>query len=805
MLSVLLLVAVLQDPSVYHVDSETGADTNPGTSPAAAWRTIARVNAAQKQLRAGDRVLFRGGRVFAGPLKIETSGVTYGRFGEGSSPEITGFVPVSEWKPAGGGVWEASVPAAAAPLHAVSIDGTLRPLGRTPNTGFLSIDSHVGKASITDAELPTSPDWTGAEVVLRKFRWVIDRSRITRHAGQTLTYTATSAYDAIDGHGYFVQNDPRTLDAPGEWFFDPAARTLRVHFGAAEPSRVKVRVSAVNTLISAVGRQDVTLDGLTLSGANQAALLIDGAERIAVRGCGIRESGFNAVQGGRVRGFQMEDSVIEDTHNNGITLNDGASNIVLRRLTVRRTGLHPGMGGSGDGTYNAVVVLGGSDIVIEDYGITDTGYLPIHFAGSKVAVRRGFIQGFASVKDDAGGIYTWTGATDRSPVSDRSIVDNIILDGKGAPAGAVGETKAYGIYLDDAASRVDVRGNTVVRADAGLFLHNAHHCTITGNTFFDNAVQLLITHDDIAPEAQAEIRGITFTDNRLIARTPWQLVLSAKSTEDDFAKFGTFERNVYARPADQGMIVRHGIRDRHPQAYDLEGRRDVTGLDRTTRPAGIRIAPYTVSDLGPNLVTNGGFASDIKGVSWWSAPKNAEAVWVDGTLEGGCLHHRYKAPSGNPGASLMTVPSGPLVAGGRYLLKFTVLGSAPNGSAGVRLMDGSQPWGPVTELQDVKMDRTRRDVHLLFTASSTKSASGIQWVFNERDGTFWVDNVDLRKAAVVGEAAGYRFEVNPTDRPKTVRLEDEYVDVEGSPVPRSLTLEPWSSRVMVRKDACVPK
>jgi parallel beta-helix repeat protein len=804
MLTLLLLAVAAQD--VYHVDSETGADANPGTSPTAAWRTLARVNAAQKQLRAGDRVLFRAGQVFTGALKLETPGVTYGRFGEGASPEITGFIPVTNWKPIGSGVWEASVPSAATPLAAVSIDGTLRPMGRTPNTGFLRIDSHVGKASITDADLPASPDWTGAEVVLRKYRWVIDRSRITKHAEHTLTYAATSAYDAIDGHGYFLQNDARTLDAFGEWFFDAAAGTLRVHFGAFEPSRVKVRVSTVNTLIAAAGRQDLTFEGLTLTGANKAALLIDGAERITLRDCGIRESGFNAIQGGRVRGFRMEESTIEDTNNNGITLNDNASNIVLRRLTVRRTGMHPGMGGSGDGTYNAVVVLGGSDIVIEDYVITDTGYLPIHFAGSKVVVQRGFIQGFASVKDDAGAIYTWTGATDRTPVSDRTIADNIILDGKGAPGGAVGETKAYGIYLDDAASRVEVRGNTVIRTDAGLFLHNAHHCTITRNTFFDNAVQLLITHDDIAPEAQAEIRGITFTDNRLISRTPWQPVLSAKSTEDDFAKFGTFERNVYARPADQGMIIRHGIRDRHPQAYDLEGRQEVTGLDRSTRPAKIRIDPYTVRPtLGPNLVANGEFASDVKGVSWWSGPGNAEVVWVEGKLDGGCLHHRYKALSGKPGASLMTVPSGPLVAGGRYLLKFTVLGSAPNGSAGVRLQDGSQPWGPITELQDVKLDRTRRDVHLLFTVPVAKSASGIQWVFNEGDGTFWIDNIDLREATVVSESAGYRFEVNPTEQPKTVRLDYEYVDIEGAPMPQSLILEPWSSRVMIRKDACLPQ
>src|SRR5262245_39517249 len=46
----------------YYV-SPAGNDAAPGTSPATAWRTIARVN--QIELNGGDRVLFEGGKVFA--------------------------------------------------------------------------------------------------------------------------------------------------------------------------------------------------------------------------------------------------------------------------------------------------------------------------------------------------------------------------------------------------------------------------------------------------------------------------------------------------------------------------------------------------------------------------------------------------------------------------------------------------------------------------------------------------------------------------------------------------------------------
>ena len=54
---------------------------------------------------------------------------------------------------------------------------------------------------------------------------------------------------------------------------------------------------------------------------------------------------------------------------------------------------------------------------------------------------------------------------------------------------------------------------------------------------------------------------------------PFLRILSASSVTDDLSKFGTFERNVYARPADQTLIVEHSVKGGLPQAYDLEGRR----------------------------------------------------------------------------------------------------------------------------------------------------------------------------------------------------------------------------------------
>ncbi len=790
-------------PTSYHVDAETGDDAAAGTAPSTAWKSLSKVGASQALLKPGDRVLFRKGQMFAGSLKIRASGregrpILYGAYGEGARPELTGFVDPADWKSAGNGIWEARLPAGPSP-NVVSVDGLTRPLGRFPNAGYLSVDSHDGKTSITDAELPEAPDWTGAEAVIRKYRWVLDRARVTKHAGRALFLAASSTYDVVDGHGYFLQNHPAALDTFGEWCFDPSSRSLKVFLGKAEPAKGSIRASAVDVLLSARDQRDLVFEGLRLSGANRAALELDGASRIRVRDLEIVASGVDAVRGSRVDAFVMEDSRIEDTNNNGIVLDQGVSRSTLRRVALDRTGTRAGMGGSGDGTYNAVAMLGGSDNLIEELTVTRTGYLPIHFGGARATVRDCFIQDFAFVKDDAGGIYAYTGPNPAAPTPGRAIVGNVILDGRGAADGALGETKAFGIYLDDVTSDLEVRGNTVARADAGLFLHNAFRCRVSRNTFFDNRVQLLITHDGIPG---AEIRDIEFRENTLIGRIAEQGLLWATSLSEDFAKFGTFEGNVYARPADPNLGIRHGIRDRRPRALDLEGHRALTGLDATSRPASVALAPRAIRPLGPNLVSNGDFAKDFKGASCWSAPKNAELAWVDGGLDGGCLHHRYGRASGSPQTSLLMVPAGALQAGRSYLLKYSVRGTAKHGSAGVKLREGSAPWGPLTEAQDARMDTARREVELLFRAPRAQAASSVEWSFSEEDGTFWLDNVSLREAEAAEPDPGiFLFEANASKTPRTIPLAGPWVDVDGKAYAGSVTLGPRASVVLIRKDA----
>lgn len=71
--------------TTYYV-SATGDDARAGTSPATAWRTLAKVN--NTRLQPGDSVLLEGGKTFTGPLVPWGSGVdgqpvTFGSYGQG--------------------------------------------------------------------------------------------------------------------------------------------------------------------------------------------------------------------------------------------------------------------------------------------------------------------------------------------------------------------------------------------------------------------------------------------------------------------------------------------------------------------------------------------------------------------------------------------------------------------------------------------------------------------------------------------------------------------------------------------------
>jgi hypothetical protein len=77
-----MILAALLAADTFHVHPD-GDDANPGTFPGKPWKTVDRAN--RHTFRPGDRLLFAGGKTFAGSLVLgaEDAGVTVGSYGEG--------------------------------------------------------------------------------------------------------------------------------------------------------------------------------------------------------------------------------------------------------------------------------------------------------------------------------------------------------------------------------------------------------------------------------------------------------------------------------------------------------------------------------------------------------------------------------------------------------------------------------------------------------------------------------------------------------------------------------------------------
>jgi hypothetical protein len=171
---------------------------------------------------------------------------------------INGFQGLGSLRSEGGKIW--SAPWNGPQPNIFLLDGKQQALGRFPNSneangGYLTFESHNGTLSITDNELSPTVNWTGAGLVIRKNRWIIDRCPITAQSGRTLSYTNTSQYQPVDHFGYFFQNHLRTLDQHGEWAYDKIAKQLYIYLDQNTPDAVNASVSAVDELLTINNRK----------------------------------------------------------------------------------------------------------------------------------------------------------------------------------------------------------------------------------------------------------------------------------------------------------------------------------------------------------------------------------------------------------------------------------------------------------------------------------------------------------------------------------------------------------------------
>jgi parallel beta-helix repeat protein len=566
--------------NTYYFSSSSGNDyrsAKEAQNPSTPWQSISKLNSIFSDLDPGDQVLFKRGETFYGSISIlksrelygpkgnnSTNPIIIGAYGSGAKPVITGLQAITNWVPIGGGIYETSL--TQDNLNLVTFQDALQPIGRWPKVtdsraGYLPLQSHVGTSSISSNAIAGAPNFSGGEIVIRKLGWILDRGTIYNQTSSTVFYTPSpspahsTTYEPLDGFGFFFQNHINALTGLGDWMYDKSAKKMRMYFGSSSPYSYNVQVPTVENLVNIESSTYITLDNISLKGANSNAVNLDYAYNIQITNCDFNFSGLNAITTTKtsissdisVTGCNISNSV-----NNGITAY-GTSNWQIRNNSFTNTGLIRGMGVSGDGQYIAIMSPG-TNSVIEYNEIRNTGYNAIDFKGENTTIKNNFIDNFCTVKSDGGGIYN----SGEYGKKGRKIIGNIILNGIGDLNGRKEDEannplagNVHGIYMDQGASDVEMTDNTVANCSgSGLEISSAINMKVTNNTFFNN------THAQIYyMGAYGPVSNLNVTNNILFALKRNQLVNLIGGSNGTAANWGTIDYNYYCRPLSEPSSI----------------------------------------------------------------------------------------------------------------------------------------------------------------------------------------------------------------------------------------------------------
>jgi parallel beta-helix repeat protein len=796
--------------TTYYIDATSGNDSNNGLSPVSPWRSLTRIN--NSNLTNGDSVLFKRGEVYYGYLRIVSSGISFASYGTGNKPVISGFTTLTNWSSLSGNIFESPCANCEGKLNMLTKDGVVQAMGRYPNAnavngGYLPVSTHsfvdngnyTSSGSITSALQPTFTSFTAGEVVIRKNNWVLDRCLITNQSGQTIFYNSPTHHEPKNGFGYFIQDHPATVDREGEWYYDRNNKKVFMYFGMGDPNSHEVKVGIIDTLVYGYGVSDIVFDNIHFEGADVAGIRFVNSQRITIRNAEFTYSGTEALLITGSSQTLVEGSSFNYTNNNAIRLMD-CNFSVVRNNIVKNTGLLAGMGLSNNQQYEGIYLTGTSGL-IEFNRVDSTGYSAISFGGEATVVQNNFVDVYTVTIDDGGGIYGWGGYEQYG----KRVRKNIILNGIGAPQGTtstVAEASA-GIYLDDWSANVSLEDNSIAyAAQTGIYVHNSHDVDISANTLFDNRNGLSMINNNIT--ALDPIRGMKVKSNIIFSKTEIQPAVLAVSLYNDIDKFGFFDSNYYAKPLDTGGVVFTSFRNEangfnySNAGYQIGAWNYQYNKDRYTLPAPITIRPYAITNESANMAVNASFSNNVNNVFSNSSPTGCTTNWVnDGHLDGGALKINF---SNSLYAISTHLAIGTVQANKTYIIRFSLQSTIGENSLACFVIRNSNPYDALTQrIKYIPLKTSRTENELLFQSPVTADIL-LVLQSTDPDGAYYVDNIELREVAAMltNPDDSIRFVYNETSVVKNVALDGIYMDVKRKEYYSNITLQPFSSAVLMK-------
>lgn len=489
----------------YYVSSVSGDDRNAGTSQSSAWATLDRVNRAISTLRPGASVWFERGGIFHGKLTIRAvSGatnepITFGAYGVGEAPVISGAKQITKWEKMGENRWKAKISNPPRSIDVLFVNGRKLYPARYPKKGFLTVTNRYNRGLQDNTLRFPEGYWNGATVAFKTQDYYILRD-VVAYSYSDGRIDMTQRKDDLPsvGFGYFFQNHINALDAIGEWVYDRREGTL-ILCTQDNPNEQLVEYSDFENAMEIDRSSEVIVEGICFQHYHEYAIFAQKGQRLIIRNNVFKNSssGLLLVTSGNciVSGNQIYDLEMRGIEINNVTDSRIADN-TIRRIGVSLDGGQDRMAictgilfGSWDKTP-----LNRNNEIIQNV-IDSTGYIGICLGDvQRVLVKNNFVNHSMLCLADGGGIYTIGGDNDKSQIND-NIVLNTMGNNEGTPYWGKGNLWRHGIYLDDGVSNSIIQGNTVANSGSGIFFHGSHGNQVQNNVLYDNAIANIVSQD----------------------------------------------------------------------------------------------------------------------------------------------------------------------------------------------------------------------------------------------------------------------------------------------------------------------
>lgn len=522
--------------------SASGSDANSCTL-ASPCQTITKLNSLSSDTTASF-YLNRGDSFFGGISNF--AGHRLDAYGSGSRPIVTGFITLSSWSVVSGNVYQAACSGCNVNTNLVLVNGVQQQMGRTPNTGYYTYQSHSGQTTITSSSLTGTPNYSGGQVVIRSCNACLATNNITSQSGSTLTYTSAAGQTPTDNFGLFIINDSLTLDTAYEWYYSPGLAQMKMYFPSG-PSGITVQTTAVDTLLYiASGEKNDTITNIDFEGAGICGICMSTDTGILIRNVKIRYSGGLGHYAVRAVNSRIDSSHISYCNDQGILIDSASVNHYIGYDTARTAGYIVGQARTLQGDDYRGITNKSHLGVIEYNRVDSTGYDGI-MGYQYSSIYKNYVNKFCFVMDDGGGIYSLGYKIGADTARLQYIRGNVLANGIGASAGTNNLTfkPAYGVYTDNNNVNVIVDSNTIdSMAHSGIFNHNSRLIVTRNNTVYASAVAALQVQGD---DATKPVRQNTTKKNYFgINQSNQQTIRFVSFNNIQFtATYGTLDSNYY--------------------------------------------------------------------------------------------------------------------------------------------------------------------------------------------------------------------------------------------------------------------